>query len=99
MTCAGIAGLAICKERLQDMAKLPNELSKRIDVGMLDGIAWLSDVFTVTDNPVVPAAPAFWHYYYLYGLERVGALTGVRYHAKQDWYRVGAEHLMANQEK
>jgi len=99
MTCAGLAGLAICKERLADLGKLPNELSRRIDVGLLDGMAWLSDVFTVTDNPVVPAAPAMWHYYYLYGLERVGSLTGVRYHAKQDWYRVGSEHLLANQEK
>jgi hypothetical protein len=99
MTCAGVTGLAIVKERLADANQLPPDLSRRIDVGLLDGLAWIGDVFTVTDNPVVPAAAAMWHYYYLYGLERVGSLTGVKHHAQQDWYRVGAEHLLAAQEK
>ena len=99
MTCAGLACLAIVKERLSETGKLTPEASRRIDTGLLDGLAWLSDVFTVTDNPVVPTAAAMWHYYYLYGLERVGSLTGVAYHAKADWYRVGADHLMAAQEK
>ena len=55
--------------------------------------------FTVTDNPVVPPAPAMWHYYYLYGLERVGSLTGVRWVGKNDWYRLGADHLIGAQTK
>ena len=35
-----------------------------------------------------------WKYYYLYGLERAGRLTGLRYFGDNDWYRVGAEHLV-----
>jgi hypothetical protein len=99
MTCAGVVGLAIVKERLAEAGKLTPALARRIDAGLLDGLAWIGDVFTVTDNPVVPAASAMWHYYYLYGLERVGSLTGVRHHARQDWYRVGAEHLLGAQQK
>ena len=99
MTCAGLACLAIIKERLGEAQKLTPEASHRIDTAMLDGLAWLADAFIVTDNPVVPAAQASWHYYYLYGLERVGALTGVRYLGKNAWYRMGAEHLMGAQEK
>jgi hypothetical protein len=99
MTCAGLAGLAVVKERLGEAGKLTPELGRRLDSAMLDGFAWLSDAFTVTDNPVLPRGAAMWHYYYLYGLERVGSLTGIRHHAKQDWYRVGAEHLLGAQEK
>lgn len=99
MTTAGVACLAIVKERLAEAGKLTPELGRRIDSALLDGLAWLSDVFTVTDNPVVPAGGAPWHYYYLYGIERVGALTGVRHIAKIDWYRAGADHLVGAQEK
>ncbi len=99
MTTAGVACLAIVKERLGEAGKLTPELARKIDAAMLDGIAWLSDVFTVTDNPVVPAGGAPWHYYYLYGVERVGSLTGLVHVAKTDWYRAGAEHLLGAQEK
>jgi hypothetical protein len=99
MTCAGVTCLAIVKERLTEAGKCPPEVGHRIDTAMLDGLAWLSDAFTVKDNPVVPAAPAMWHYYYLYGLERVGAFTGVRYHQKRDWYAEGARFLLGGQVK
>lgn len=99
MTAAGVACLAMVKERLTEASKLTPETSKRIDAAMLDGIAWLSDTFTVSENPVFPAGGAPWHYYYLYGIERVGALTGVRHFAKTDWYRAGADHLVGAQEK
>ncbi len=39
-----------------------------------------------------------WHYYYLYGLERTGSKTGVRWIGKNDWYREGALHLLQAQE-
>lgn len=99
MTTAGIACLAIVKARLSEAGRLTPELTRRIDGGILDGLAWLTDVFTVTDNPVVPAGGAPWHYYYLYGVERVGSLTGLAHVAKVDWYRAGAEHLLGAQEK
>ena len=99
MTCAGVTCLAIVKERLTEAGKCPPETGHRIDTAILDGLAWLSDAFTVKDNPVVPAAPAMWHYYYLYGLERVGAFTGVRHHQKREWYAEGARFLLGGQVK
>ncbi|MHC5012168.1 MAG: prenyltransferase/squalene oxidase repeat-containing protein [Planctomycetota bacterium] len=94
MTCAGVTCLALAKERLWAQKALPDVLSRRIDRGLVDGLAWLSDHFTVEDNPDPPNQ---WHYYYLYGLERTGAKTGVTYIGTHDWYREGAEHLLAAQ--
>ena len=76
MTCAGVTCLAIVKERLWAREALDPAFSRRLDGGMLDGLAWLSDHFTVEDNP--EPGENMWHYYYLYGLERTGAKTGRR---------------------
>ena len=40
-----------------------------------------------------------WKYYYLYGLERAGRLTGQRFFGNHDWYREGAEELVHDQDK
>ena len=40
-----------------------------------------------------------WKFYYLYGLERTGRLTGLRYFGDKDWYRVGAEHLVHGRQR
>jgi hypothetical protein len=95
MTTAGIASLAIVKERLTEAGKLTPEMGHKIDSAMLDGLVWLSEVFTVSNNPTFPAGGAPWHLYYLYGLERVGALTGIPYVGKHDWYREGADLLLS----
>ena len=39
-----------------------------------------------------------WRYYYLYGLERAGRLTGQRFFGNHDWYREGAERLVRDQD-
>ncbi|MFV1958489.1 MAG: hypothetical protein ACC662_03645 [Planctomycetota bacterium] len=96
MTCAGLTCLAVVKERLWAAKKLDPAFSRRLDRGMIDGIGWLGDHFTVQDNPDPPNQ---WHYYYLYGLERTGAKTGLRWIGRHDWYREGAEHLLAAQTK
>jgi hypothetical protein len=99
MTVGAIGSLAIVKERLEAAKALPPETRAKIDRAIVDGLAWTSDAFTVEDNPVMPPAPAMWHYYYLYGLERMGSLVGVRHVGKNDWYRMGADHLVAAQKK
>jgi hypothetical protein len=99
MTAGAVSCLAIVKERLGETGKLTPEIGHRIDRAMIDGLAWLGDAFVVDTNPVVPAAPAMWHYYYLYALERMGSLTGVTHLSKHDWYREGADHLCGAQEK
>ncbi|MDJ0973924.1 MAG: terpene cyclase/mutase family protein [Planctomycetota bacterium] len=99
MTCAGVTCLALLKERLWLLGKLEKPLRKRLDQGIVDGLAWLSDVFTVENNVDTGGTPQMWHYYYLYGLERTGAKTGIKYVGQHDWYRLGAEHLMSAQQK
>jgi hypothetical protein len=96
MTCAGVTCLALAKERLWALEALTPDLRKRIDRGMIDGLAWLADHFTVDDNPEPPSQ---WHYYYLYGLERTGAKLGLTWVGRHDWYREGATYLLGAQEK
>lgn len=96
MTCAGVTCLAIAKERLWGNAALTPELRKRIDGGLLDGVTWLSEHFRVDDNPEPPSQ---WHYYYLYGLERAGTKLGLAWLGRHDWYREGADLLLAAQQK
>jgi hypothetical protein len=98
MTCAGVTSLSIVKERLWALKKLEPDLRKRIDVGLLHGIGWLSENFAVDDNPT-PGGASQWHYYYLYGLERTGTKTGLRWLGKSDWYRLGGEYLLGTQAK
>ncbi|MHC4444294.1 MAG: DUF4159 domain-containing protein [Planctomycetota bacterium] len=56
---------------------------------------WLSKNFSATRNP----GNNMWYYYYLYGVERVGILSGVKYFGKHDWYRAGAAHLVGTQSR
>ena len=93
MTTAGVACLAIVKSALMREDLLAGKQRREIDTALVDGLAWLQRNFTVTRNPGV----ASWHYYYLYGLERVGALLGRKYIGEHDWYREGAEYLLSEQ--
>jgi hypothetical protein len=96
MTAAGVTSLALAKERLWALDKLPGTLRQRIDCGLLDGAAWLGEHFLVTDNPEPPSQ---WHHYYLHGLERMGTKLGLVHVGRHDWYREGGEHLLASQQK
>ncbi|MDA1193935.1 MAG: hypothetical protein O2894_02010 [Planctomycetota bacterium] len=98
MTAAGLTCLAMCKEHLWLEKKLEQELRGRIDRGLLSGMVWLGENFSVEENPT-PGGASQWHYYYLYGLERAGLKIGTRYFGKHDWYREGGEHLLGAQEK
>jgi hypothetical protein len=62
------------------------------------GLAWLGRHFAVDKNPNSPA----WQLYFLYGMERVGRLSGRRFFYSasgkpRDWYREGAEQLIFHQ--
>jgi len=54
------------------------------------GLAWLARNFTAERNP----GHGSWYFYYLYGIERVGILSGLRYFGQHDWYREGAARLV-----
>lgn len=89
MTVAGICGLVICQAYLkQDFLNNSN---------VQDGMRWLDDNFAVDKNP--PELGTTWHYYYVYGLERVGAVSGLDKFGDHDWYQAGVEYLLAHQKK
>lgn len=58
------------------------------------GVEWLGRNFSVTTNP---GGSQIWHYYYLYGLERVGAIAEVGEFGAHRWYKEGAEFLLKAQ--
>ena len=101
MSCAGISSLIISgsklirtHERLVDREILHcGEDSP--DLYLLRGLDWLAVNFDVRNNI---NSGLMWKYYYLYGLERVGRLSGLRYFGRHDWYREGAQELVSLQD-
>ncbi len=102
MTCAGISSLIISGlKRFQGAEKLVGEhgvencgkgtTDKHLDAG----INWMTTHFSVDQN--FPSGGQ-WKYYFLYGLERTGRLSGVRFFGNHDWYREGAEELVHEQD-
>jgi hypothetical protein len=98
MTCAGITSLIIAADKLQGAdAKVDGdrilccrqqaEPNNRIRMAM----KWFGRNFAVTHNP---GRDNQFHYYYLYGMERVGRLSANRFLGQHDWYREGAEVLL-----
>lgn len=95
MTAAGVGVLAICAERLE----LPEKRRRtgktsRLDKALQSGIDWLAEHFSVAYNPGRGGAHLG---YYLYGLERAGALVPTSTFGEHDWYAEGAAFLADNQ--
>lgn len=93
MTAAGVSILKICQEHLG--RNLTSQQHRVVDQAVEAGVNWLADNFTVTANP----RHGDWLYYYLYGLERVGAFCKLDRIAGHDWYVEGAKHLVEKQDK
>lgn len=91
MTTAGISILVICREQLGDRMK--PTIRKRVDEAIAAGERWLNLNFTARANP----GDVSWHYYYLYGLERCGALLNTETFNGREWYWEGAEWLVSAQ--
>lgn len=87
MTAAGVANLAICAEQVAALRPVVASARRK-------GLAWLAQNFSVTGNPW---AGDIQLHYYLYGLERVGALLGSERIGPFGWYRLGARHLVETQ--
>jgi hypothetical protein len=101
MTCAGISSVIIAAGQLGESSAnvVDGQVQccgqEKSDASVERGIAWLGKHFAVDRNPNSPS----WQLYFLYGMERVGRLSGRRffYSSKgtpRDWYREGAEHLL-----
>ena len=103
MTCAGISSLVISglkrfrgAERLVGDHGVEDCGKGAADPNLEAGVRWISSHFQVGQNF---GAGQQWKYYYLYGLERTGRLSGIRFFGDHDWYREGAEELVHDQEK
>jgi hypothetical protein len=101
MTCAGIASVWITAEHIGTPAAMANRETVACCGGgsspkVLDrALDWLGKKFTVLENP---GGGRTWHYYYLYGLERVGRFTARRFIGQADWYLEGARMFVKTQD-
>ncbi len=102
MTCAGVSSLIVSgKHRFQGLEYLERDVIRdcgkgRFDRTILRGIDWLTRNFQVSQNV---GNGNQWKFYYLYGLERAGRLSGVRFFGANNWFRLGAEQLIHDQDK
>lgn len=92
MTTAGLGILGICSE---GMGVVPGPLNRRLTNAKKLGEGWLTYNFSVESNV---AGGKQWLLYYLYGLERVGALLGIETFGGRDWYWEGAKFLVSKQD-
>ena len=95
MTAAGVASALICREHLQLLgATVPPFTDGLIKAGL----ARIDQLFDVSRNQGFRGAGGAYHYYYLYGIARVGDLTGRSEFNGKHWYVRGAQFLLANQD-
>ena len=101
MTCAGISSLIINAETIknpQDAVDRNGNISCCHDSQRSEKVAraldWIAKHFSVQRNPGQDTMTKF---YYLYGLERAGRISGRRFFGEHDWYRLGAGHLIKTQ--
>jgi hypothetical protein len=96
MTTAGIGALMIAAECLGDGLGngagngLSRTQRKDLDDACTRALAWLAANWSVDENPHKGKS---WLYYFLYGLERVGALMQREYIGEHPWYVEGARFL------
>jgi len=114
MTCAGIASVVIAQLHLDQADSRVTGGECRCERQADDeivrkGLEWLGNHFAVTHHPAEDMGANIFHYYYLYGVERVGRMTAQRFFVKSwaragaakrhDWYREGADYLVGSQNR
>ncbi len=99
MTACGIGSLLICKEQIELAAARTKDKAMKppawIDDAIKNGMAWLDKHFDAERNEAAERQELF---YYLYGVERVGDLSGRREFNGKDWYLRGATMLVERQD-
>ncbi|MSR62631.1 MAG: hypothetical protein EXS08_09335 [Planctomycetes bacterium] len=91
MTTAGLTILGIATE---DPLRVDHRFDVQIEEARALALNWLEQHYSVEGNP---EGDGSWHCYYLYGLERVGALNGITKIGAHDWYLDGAAQLLKEQ--
>lgn len=101
-SCAGISSLIIIRENL---AKAGHYLvdgrvnccqRDETDAMLKSAQAWMAMNFSVNLNPKRVGADQAGLYYYLYGMERAGRMSGQRFFGEHDWYREGASRMVSS---
>ncbi|MAT15863.1 MAG: hypothetical protein CMJ46_11415 [Planctomyces sp.] len=102
MTVAGMACYVIGKSMVAEEDKLKADGApdccgdQEKDDHLENAIGWMARHFSVESNP---PQGGYFLFYYLYGLERAGRLSGIRFFGEHDWYREGASFLVSSQSK
>ena len=92
MTHAGMLVLKFALEGLESRRTPP-----KVEEAMTRGRAWLEAHYDVERVPWGRGWNHNQYYYYMYGLERYAVFFGLETLAGRDWYREGAEVLLARQ--
>lgn len=109
MTCAGVGSLIICQGSTVtgDAQVLGDDVNccgdQEDNAAVERGLQWLGKKLSWDWNPSGMetgslGASRTWLLYYMYGVERVGRLSGRRFIGRHDWYREGAEKLVRSQD-
>jgi hypothetical protein len=92
MAGCGVGCLLICKEQMLLAGQQPPSW---MDSAIKKGMDWLDKNFIPNGNPGGKGHT----YYYLYGVERVGDLSGRKEFNGKDWYVRGAQFLLSQQDE
>ncbi len=91
MTTAGVSVLAIARDALGE--ELDRRTAKEVDDAIASGLKWIESHLLWGENP----GKNRWHYFFLYGIERVGALLRIDNIGEVNWYWSGAGFLIKAQ--
>jgi len=94
MTAAGVASLFLLGNDLYSQTEKCGIYVENDRVAR--GLDWIARNWSVSMNPGAKGGLAE-PYYYLYAVERIGVLTGLKYIGSHDWYREGAAFLVKDQ--
>ncbi len=96
MTAAGVASLLIAREQVRLRGKTPGPW---VDPAVERGLAFLGKHYEPPYNQAGDRrAGIYYHYCYIYAIERVGSLARRVRLGSKDWYALGAEWLLTQQQ-
>src|SRR5262249_49870239 len=93
-TCSGIASIVVASLKANDDAAVVERGREAID----RALGWLTKHYSIARNPSVTGVELPWLFYYLNTLETAGRLTQRPQIGPHDWYREGAEMILARQD-
>ena len=92
VTAAALASLYLAHERLA-REEAADVTADRLAV-IEHGLEWIARHYALSENPNRELA---WYYFWLWGLERVGVVSGRRDFGSHDWFREGTALLVGGQ--